>query len=36
MSIREREERLPECPECDSGEVEPVLSAFYAQTESKS
>jgi len=35
-TIAEHGRRLPECPQCRSRDVEPLLSAFFAKTIRKS
>ena len=35
-TLAEHGRRLPECPQCRSRDVEPLLSAFFAKTIRKS
>lgn len=34
--MRDHEDARPACPECESEDVRQVMSAFFAQTSSKS
>jgi putative FmdB family regulatory protein len=34
--VAEHEQARPRCPRCNSEEVEPVLTTFYAKTSKKS
>jgi len=36
MSVAERGQATPKCPQCGSERVKPVLSGFFAKTSRKS